>query len=66
MRKMICVVSEEVANDLADQGFRYMEQYINNDQKVYMFRESDKLHKILSDKRKYTRKDWFYNDKLLF
>ena len=66
MRRMICVTNKNVAEDLADQGFRYMLQYLNSDQEVYTFVETDELVKLLSDKRKYSKKDWFRNNKMMF
>lgn len=65
---MICVTRESVAEKLADAGFNYMTQYLNSDQLVYTFVETDELRKELNNKRNYTKKDWFYSpgNKLMF
>ena len=49
MKKFICILEENVANELSRRGFFCVEEKINKDQKVYKFLTTPKLKKALSE-----------------
>ena len=66
MKKIITVFKKDVAEQIVDElGTSYMIQELNG-QEAYSFVESDRLIKLLSDKRKFSKKDWFTDNKLRF
>jgi len=66
MKRMVCVINKDVADELDDLGFRYMVQQLHDNQEVYTFIETDKLHKELNNKKKYSKRDWYYSNKMMF
>ena len=66
MKKIICITRKETADEIAEEiSCKYMIQNLGNTE-VYSFIETDKLHKILNDKSKYSRKEWYYDNRLKF
>ena len=68
MKRMINVTDENMALELKECGFNYMESYLNSDEKVFVFQESKELYKLLNDKKRFSKRHWHYNqnNKLLF
>ena len=58
MKRMICVTNQNMADELAARGFRYMKQY-KNDSEVFTFVESEELFELLDDKRTFSKKHWY-------
>ena len=65
MKKMICVTNKNVADELAEMGFRHMTQNVNGCD-VYTFVESEKLLDALSDKRRFSKEHWYMDKRLRF
>ena len=66
MKKIICVHKKETADRIADAlGCKYMTQNLGG-HTVYSFVETDRLHKLLNGSGAYSKKDWFYDNKLRF
>ena len=65
MKKMICVTSKNVADELAELGFRHMTRNVNGSD-VYTFVESDRLIEVLSDRRKFSKENWYMDKRLRF
>lgn len=65
MKKIICVLKEEIAEQISEAiGCNYIEQDIGNNQTVYSFIETDRLFKYL--KSNFSKRDWFYDNKMRF
>ena len=66
VKKIICVTRKEIADQIAEElSCKYMIQNLGETE-VYSFIETDKLYKILSNKSKYSRKEWYYDNRLRF
>ena len=64
MKKVICVTRKEIAEQISnDCGCKYMIKDLG-DTKVYSFLETDKIHKYL--KSNFSKKEWYYDDKMYF
>ena len=62
MKKMINVFRQEVAEQIVNElGCKYMTKDLGDTQ-VFVFVETDKILKYL--KRNYSKKDWFYDNKV--
>ena len=62
MRKMINVFRQEVAEQIVNElGCKYMTKDLG-DAQVFCFVDSDKLHKYI--KKNFSKKDWFYDNKV--
>ena len=62
MKRIVNVLREDVANQIADEcGCSYI---INDlgETKVFSFVETDKLHKYI--KSRFSKKEWFYGNKV--
>ena len=57
--KFILVTKKEVAEEICDEiGTNYMLQDLNG-QTMYCFVNTDRLHKLLSNKGRFSKRDWF-------
>ena len=67
MKKIICVVRKEVADRIAEEcSCSYMTQVLGDNTQIYTFIESDKIHKVISDKNQFSKNDWYYEKRLKF
>ena len=67
MRKIICIVRKEVADRIAEEcACSYMTQALGDNTMVYTFIESDKIHKLLGDNTRFSKRDWYYEKRLKF
>ena len=66
-KKFILVTKKSVADEICDElGTNYMLNNMGNDV-AYCFLYTDKLHTLLSDKRRFSKRDWCpYNGTLNF
>ena len=65
-KNMILVTNQKCAEQLADEGFKYMLQHLENNTVGYVFLETERLRKILSDKSRFSKKDWNPMSRLCF
>lgn len=65
MKRFINVINKNMRDELSDLGFRYTTQIID-DREVYVFIESDKLYKILNNKCKFSKKDYYHSNIMKF
>lgn len=65
--KFVNILDANKAAMLEDMGFRAKHETVTVNGKettVYVFAESDKLHKLLKDRTQFSKKDYYYTNTL--
>jgi len=66
VKRIITVLRKDVADEISDEtGSSYMIQALNGEE-VYSFVLTDRLHKLLNEKQRFSRRDWFIDSRLRF
>ena len=65
MKNLICVTNKEMADKLAEMGYRYMIQQLSEDN-IYTFVENERLFELLKDRQQFNKKFWYIDKRLRF
>lgn len=68
--KFVSFLNEEKAKEISELlNIKYMEEIITENDKektIYVFIENDNLNKLLQNKQKYSKRDYFYRNTMNF
>ena len=65
-RKFVCLTNKDKAEELADEGFNYMLETLDSNQVIYKFILTDELYRVLNDKKRFNKREWYYDSKMRF
>ena len=69
-KRFVNFYSEDKANEIAGLlGVKYMREVVGSgsqERTVYVFFENDKMHRLLQDKNKYSKRDYYYSNTLRY